>query len=286
MNELDVLRLKFSAPTAHFRIIHSNNPRRTYQVPPYSAIIGLIANILGEQATIEKLLETPFYLGVAAKHEFTSHDYTWMRNMDKSAHQNRFASVQNRSWQENIEHPGGQSPVIFEVLNNFELGIYLMHSDKTITERLINNAFQSDRWISHLHLGRSEDWAMIEEVKEMVLGVAKTSSEIKNAADFYQWMPHKDYCFYDSGKPAGEQEYEQIYNKTQGTVALVTTIYRTIEAPGTDNRTVQIRNFEHLPAKIVKSQVPLLDSFKLPTVFADSDLRTPIYLAKIAGKGR
>ena len=60
MNELDVLRLKFSAPTAHFRIIHSNNPRRTYQVPPYSAIIGLIANILGEQATIEKLLKPHF----------------------------------------------------------------------------------------------------------------------------------------------------------------------------------------------------------------------------------
>jgi len=283
MKDLEVLRLDISAPSAHFRIINSNDPRRTYPVPPYSTIIGLLANILGDAELIDRFLNSSFYLGMAAQYEFLSRDYTWLRNMEKGAHQNRFASVANRRWQENIEHAGGQSPVVFEVLNHYELKVYLCHPDKTIVQQLTQNIFLADKWFSHLHLGRAEDWAMVESAAPVTLTMLTCSKDIQNAAQYYQWMPTKDHIF-NGSEHFNLNDYTETYSKTQGTVTLVTTIYSLMEAPGTNSQMVTIRNFDHIPAKLVKGQVPLLDNFKLPALLVDFDLCIPVYLAKMNGR--
>lgn len=276
MSKYEVLRIKFTAPSAHFKISHSSNPHRTYPLPPYSTVIGLLANIAGQRDLIERMLSQSFDLGIICRYRYLSREYTWLRNMQADEHLKRFGIVSNRYVQEQVEHPGGQSPVTIEVLNDVEVFVYLFHPDREVLDCLVGNLDRPERWLTHLHLGRAEDWAMIDEKSMIELKVSNGGSDFGNAASYYQWLPVNEYAT-GIGTALSEQEYQEFYNKIQGNAVLVTSIYSLVETP---HQTV-IRNFRHVPALLCKSQVPFLDSLRLPRLLVDQELGTPVYMCRI-----
>ncbi len=280
MNTLRVLKLKIVAPSAQFRVIHSNNPRKTYPLPPYSTVIGILANILGEQDKINHMLDSKFALGIVSQYQYLSREYTWMRNMSRNAHLGRFHSIENRKWQEIPEHPGGQSPITVEVLNEVELYIYLYHSDTEVLNHLKANMCAPEKWLSHIHLGRAEDWGGIENYKIMDLTTSNTGSSFRGATSYFQWMPEPDFAF-GLDDHINQEEYLELYNKMQGNVVLVSSLYKLVEVTHKDGASWKIRNFQHVPARICSSQIPFLNNFTLPNLFTDNELNTPVYMALI-----
>ncbi|OIQ62926.1 CRISPR-associated protein Cas5 [Neomoorella thermoacetica] len=277
---LRVLKLGFTAASAHFRVTSSNNPRKTYPLPPYSTVIGLLANILGDRSKIEAMLAGGLALGVLAQHNYITKEYTWLRNMSPSAHKGRFYSYDNRRWQETPEHPGGQSPVVVEVLNDVKVYVYLYHPDKQVTGFLLENACLPERWLSHLHLGRAEDWAMITEATIMEICPSNEGRCLQNSSNFYQWMPAPAAAF-GLNELLDAAEYTSFYQKMQGNAVLVTSLYRLVEVPYQFGKKGLIRNFAHVPARLCCGQVPFLDNFRLPSLLVDRELKTPVYMAAI-----
>jgi CRISPR-associated protein Cas5t len=280
MTSIKTLRISISLPNAHFRIIHSNNPSKTYPVPPYSTVIGFLSNIIGNKDIIDKMIEETFALGILAKHEYLTREYIWLRNLSANSHRIRFSSNTNRKWQGIPEHPGGQSPVIVEVLNQVEIHIYLHHPNPLILQKLQQNITAPEKWFSHLHLGRSEDWVMIESINQIDLSVSNTAKDLREARAYYQWVPDPKYTF---GINAGicPKEYTELYNKVQGNAALVTSIYRLVEIPHGGSKFRLIRNFTHVPARLCRCSIPFLNNFRLPNLFTDTQHGTPIYMALI-----
>ena len=279
MKEIRALRMSFTAPSAHFRIIHSRDPRRTFSLPPYSTVIGLLANILGCPEKIEDMLGHPFALGILCSYGYITREYTWLRNLNSKAHKTRYARTDLREWQGMVDHPGVQSPVVVEVLNDVALIVYIHHPQEDILDTLLTNMDKSEKWLNHIHLGRSEDWAIPQEVKMVNLKVSNKPYDLSGSEDYYQWMPNPKYCFtHDSVI----DDYIQLYRKTQGIVCLVTSIYslKEIANHNTGKATI-IRNFSHIPARVVNSPVPFLESLRLPQLLCDPELHVPVYLTLI-----
>lgn len=280
VGNLKVLKIKITAPSAHFRVIHSNDPRKSYPVPPYSTAIGFLANILGEQEKIQKLLSVPFGLGILSRYQYISREYTWMRNMAPIAHKNRFISIDNRIWQEQIEHPGGQSPITVDVLNEVEIFLYISHPNTDIISCFKKNINKPEKWLSHLHLGRAEDWAIIEEINITELFVSNAGKDIRNASRYYQWMPEPKYAV-GLGEHINPKDYIGLYKKMQGNAVLITSLYQLVEVSYKDNKNKLIRNFDHIPGRLCSSQVPFLDSLQLPALFVDEEIAVPVYMCLI-----
>jgi CRISPR-associated protein Cas5t len=280
--EVKVIKLHISAPSGHFRIIHTNDPQRSYPLPPYSTIIGLLANILGNKELINEMLTNNFSLGIISKHDTISIEYTWMRNLNKSFHVNRFILPNNRYHHESREHMGGQVPISVEVLNDVNLYIYVSHPSDIIMNSLLENTKYPERWFSHLHLGRSEDWACIEEVSFQILSVSNRPDDFSNVNQYYQWLPRPEAVF-GIDKYLPTNQYKSLYQKMQGNIVLVTSLYKLVEAPYSNDG--YIRNFDHIPARLTNNPVPFLDDFTLPELFVDQELNVPVYMVKIPGGG-
>lgn len=279
---IDVLKLELSMPNAHFRIIHSNEPQKTYPVPPYSTVIGFLANILGNREQIEKMLEDSLALGVLSKFNYITHEYTWLRNLADSNHRSRFGSLHNRTWQEMPEHIGGQSPVSIEVLNDVHLMLYIYHPHLALLETVMENTNQPERWYSHLHLGRAEDWVVINSASIISLSVSNNPASLRNSKQYFQWMPEPASAF-GINSLIDESLYNELYQKTQSPAMLVTSIYNLIKVPYDGKEGEVIRNFQHIPARLFSSSVPFLSNFTLPAVFVDAELKVPIYMANVVG---
>lgn len=275
MSKVKVLKFNVSLPSANFRVIQSNNPRRTYPLPPYSTVIGFLANILGEKENINMMLNDPFALGIASKYGYITREYTWLRNLDARMHKNRFLSTDNRKWQEVPEHPGGQSPVTVEVLNEVKVVIYLKHPNQTVEYKLLENYNKPETWLSHLHLGRAEDWAIIENAQKTEMSLTNQPSDFQQAGSYYQWLPLPEYA-YGLDCLVERKDYEELCQKTQGNAVLVTSFYTRVELGGS-----VIRNFDHVPARLCCSQIPFLDDFTLPWLLTDKELHLPVFLCSL-----
>lgn len=278
----NALRFTISMPNAHFRIIQSSRPQKTYPVPPYSTVIGFLANLLGNEEQIELMLQGDLVIGVLCKHDFITREYTWLRNLQANTHRARYGSLDNRGWQEVCEHIGGQSPVSIEVLNDVHLVLYVYHPNRSVLETLQKNACCPEKWYSHLHLGRAEDWAMIESAAEISLIVSDKPADLRNSNQYYQWMPDPAVAF-GLGNYVEEGHYRELFEKTQGPATLVTSLYRVIKVPYHGDEGGIIRNFEHIPSRLSCMSVPFLNSFMLPAVLADLELSIPVYMANIGG---
>jgi len=277
---LETLRHKVILPNAHFKVVHSGNPHKTFPVPPYSTVIGFLANILGDMGKIKEMLSGGLALGILAQHEYISKEYTWLRNLSREEHCRRYVSAGNRIWQDIAEHPGGQSPVTFEVLNDVTVWIYTYHPESDVLETIKQNSYLPEKWFSHLHLGRSEDWATVEAAEMVKLEVSNRASDMKETGKYFQWMPQPDYAF-GVNIFINEQEYGELYSKILGPATLVTSTYRLVEAHLGEGKTGVIRNFKHVPARLIDRPVPFLDSFKLPALFVDRENNTAVYFACI-----
>lgn len=281
LTQIKVLRLHLSAPSGHFRIIHSNDPQRSYPLPPYSTVIGLLANILGQKELIEKMLTSKFSLGIVSGHHSISLEYTWMRNLNKSSHIKRFLLSKSRNYHEVREHIGGQMPISLEVLNDVDLYIYVRHSNTMLLDILLEYTKYPERWFSHIHLGRSEDWACIEDASFQLLSISNKPNDFRNASKYYQWMPRSDAVFGIDDYLSADQ-YKSLYNKIQGNIILVTSLYKLVKAPYSDGF---IRNFDHIPARLTNNPVPFLEDFTLPELFVDQELHVPVYMTQISEGG-
>lgn len=289
---INVLRIRVSMPNAHFRIIHSSEPQRTYPLPPYSTVIGFLANVLGSQKQIGIMLKGGLVLGVLSKHDHVTREYTWLRNLSPGAHTGRYGSLDNRTWQGVIEHIGGQSPVGIEVLNGVHIILYIYHPDDSLLKTLNRNLVCPEKWYSHLHLGRAEDWTIIDSASMVTLGISNNPADLRNAKQYFQWMPEPNVAF-GIKRYVNEGHYTELYRKIQGPAMLVTSVYSLVRVPykgkkGKKAKVVggAIRNFEHIPVRLSCSPIPFLDDFTLPAVLADSELNVPVYMAYIAGNSR
>lgn len=282
LESLNILKLIITAPSAQFRIFYSKDLTRTYPVSPYSTVIGLIANIIGNQEMIKKLLGQQFALGILCSHKYKSREYIWLRNLSVNQHKKRFSHRKLREWQGVIEHPGFQFPKKTEVLNDVKLIVYLFHPQKDVLDIVKKNVLRPEQWFSHLHLGRSEDWACIENVSFQSLAISNEPKKLCNASQYYQWMPRPDVAF-GMEDYLSTEEYVSLYNKIQGNIELVTSLYKLVENPYSKGD--YIRNFEHVPARIINNPVPFLDNFTLPNLLVDQELKTPVYMAQIGAGG-
>lgn len=95
-NSLFTLKIKIYQPQAHFRIPFSYRRRHTYPVPPYSTVLGLIANVLGirnlpgqEEPCVNDNCNCLYHklkrinIGVCGNFETKVEEYFWLRNLEK-----------------------------------------------------------------------------------------------------------------------------------------------------------------------------------------------------------
>ncbi len=160
--------VKIFQPTAHFRVPFTYSRRHTYPLPPYSTVIGMLANLLNIRSQEDPLFRDilGLRLSVAGSFQTRITEYVWLRNLARNAHITRFGSVHRRSFQGLPEHPGGQIPVRLDVLENVTLWLVFAHENEEFLHNL-QRAFQHPRPRDVLHLGRAEDWIILEETGEV-----------------------------------------------------------------------------------------------------------------------
>lgn len=280
---MQTLKIKLHAPSAHYRMPHSSNPHCTYPVPPYSTVIGILCNILGNKDKIQEFLAVDFGLGMLSRYESLTREYVWYRNLNQQQHKRRYNTVSNRRWQERPDHPGGQSPVSVEVLNEVELNIYLMHRMeflKVITENLL----YPERWFNHIHLGRSEDWAWPVRAQIINLEASREPAMSRNAGSYFQWIPRPEYCW----DTTATHDYIEYYKSCKGTLTLVSNKYHYV-LPSTgklsSSSTGAIRNFTYIKAKMSAAPVSFLKPAVLPELYVDPAEHCPVHFARIEGEG-
>lgn len=194
--DLRVVRIKIYQPVAHYRVPFSFKVRHTYPLPPYSTIIGFFCNLLGIRNTrgegepdceeFRKLKQIK--IGICGQFESRNKEFIWFRNLSKEYHVKVFGSERNRYNHGMPEHPGGIQPVHVFTLNNVRLWIYLYHEDEVFLGTIVN-AFDGTKRKDILHLGRAEDWIVVEKVDFIELEAIKKGYNFRK----FLWIPEKVY---------------------------------------------------------------------------------------------
>jgi CRISPR-associated protein Cas5t len=221
-------RVNIVQPTAHFRVPFTYSRRHTYPLPPYSTVIGLLANLLGIRGQNDPAFVRLLHLKIALAGRFESKttEYLWFRNLSVAAHKTRFGSTQIRSLQGVAEHPGGQMPVRVDVLENLTLWIWLAHEDRDFL-RSLHDAFTTPRPRDVLHLGRAEDWLILEEVGPVtalqeMLGVDRFGG----ATPWFHWIPEHPYIPGELHEEFGEKLPARTWPEYGGLRQRITSFYR------------------------------------------------------------
>lgn len=261
-----VLRIKIYQPDAHYRIPFSFKRRLTFPIPPYSTIKGFMCNLMGIKKEEDKKfmkLKDGLSLAVYGKYESIIKEYVWFRNLKKDFHISRFNSPSNRIIDRIPQHPGAQMPIIIDVLNNVNLVIYIYHSDENFLDE-IKTAFNGKKERnSVIHLGRSEDWLVFEEIKMIQLK--------KNSATripFFTYLPSfkfvsRDFLF---------DNYENFYEKINANIFRFPTFYKI-------NEKNQRLFTEFITVKLYEG-----GNFRKQEFYCDSELEDlPVIFANIKG---
>lgn len=191
---MKLLRIKIYQPQAHYRLPFTYQRRHTYPIPPYSTVIGFLINVLGishqDSEDFENLKQIK--ISIAGKFESKTTEYIWFRNLLKKSHEARFGYVENRFINGHIEHPGGQSPISIDVLNEVKLVIHLAHENEIFLRKIKENLENPSHRLEILHLGRAEDWIVLEEVSEIFdINDESRVKFIRRDADYkhFFWIP-------------------------------------------------------------------------------------------------
>lgn len=223
MNKLKALRLKIYQPHAHYRVPFTYQRRHTYPIPPYSTVIGLLCNVLGirnlkgegepEDENYKKLKE--LQISIAGRFESKTTEYTWFRNLLKNSHIERFSSIHIRTINGHIEHIGGQVPVLIDILNDVRLLIYLAHSDEDFLKMIKANLETPSRRLYPLHLGRAEDWIVLEEISEIIEVGYREKIPDGNYSYFF-WIPNNNHYIQNGQTPGLRYRVPTFYKLTNG----------------------------------------------------------------------
>ncbi|WP_438316094.1 type I-B CRISPR-associated protein Cas5b [Candidatus Caldatribacterium sp. SIUC1] len=194
----EVLRLIIYQPQAHYRIPFTYQRRHTYPLPSYSAVRGFLGNILGIRG--DTFGENPnpekngdfrnlknLKIGVCGRFEAKTTECTWLRNLSKTEHIKAFGAVENRVRFGVGEHPGGQAPVLIDVLNEVRIVVYLAHEDSSFLEKLFQKIQNPVGRLYPLYLGRAEDWVIVEEIKKVPLEVKSKDAHFEH----FFWVPER-----------------------------------------------------------------------------------------------
>ncbi|MGB9857917.1 MAG: type I-B CRISPR-associated protein Cas5b [Dictyoglomaceae bacterium] len=264
-NKIKALKIKIYQPQAHYRIPFTYGRRHTYPIPPYSTVLGLIANVLGirnipgqEEPCINENCNCDYHklkevkISICGKFVAKTTEYTWLRNLSKEAHTKRFGVVENRYVGGYIEHIGGQIPAFIDILNEVNILIYLYHYDINFLEK-IKETFENpvnDR--SPLHLGRAEDWIVIEDLDYVDLVI----DEINGNYGYFFWVPEK--IFFDKFD----------FDKVEGLLYNLPTFYKIKDG---------IRNFVYIRTKLNDGNLGDILGY------LDEKEDIPIFLADLKG---
>ncbi|HWP93517.1 MAG TPA: type I-B CRISPR-associated protein Cas5b [Thermodesulfobacteriota bacterium] len=191
------LRIRIYQPQAHYRVPFTYQRRHTYPIPPYSTVIGLLCNVLGirnlktqgepkEDANYKKLKELK--ISIAGRFESKTTEYTWLRNLSKDSHIIRFGSTNIREINGHIEHIGGQSPVLIDILSEVKLFIYLANNDEVFLKKIKTSLENPTQRLYPIHLGRAEDWIVFEEISSIFELEYKEKIQDGNYRNFF-WIP-------------------------------------------------------------------------------------------------
>ncbi len=271
---MNFLRIKIYQPQAHYRIPFTYRIRHTYPLPPYSTVIGLFCNVLGIDSQLsddyKKLKKIK--LSIAGRFESKTTEYVWFRNLSSKSHIGRFGYVENRSINGHIEHIGGQTPVLIDVLNEVHLIIYVAyeeapHEKENFLEKLKGALENPAKRLEIIHLGRAEDWIVLEEVSDLLdISTFEVQSRDGNFGHFF-WIPKKIWAEKSDGKALN------IFNSVDGLLYRVPSFW-TIEGYEKTFNRHGIRNFDFILAKLndglLTNQTFLFDIHtRLPIFFAD-----------------
>jgi CRISPR-associated protein Cas5t len=270
-NRAYILRLKIYQPQAHYRVPFTYQRRHTYPIPPYSTVIGFLCNVFGiddqEKEEYQKLRSIK--ISIAGRFGSKTTEYTWFRNLSKSAHVERFGSVDNRSIGGDIEHIGGQSPVLIDVLNDVRLVIHLAHEDDSFLGEIRSSLENPVQRLEILHLGRAEDWIVIEELSGPVeLSTSEICRMDGNFRHFF-WIPEP---FYPPEPKDGASDFDCY----EGLRYRLPTFWTVEDYATTRNRHGR-RIFEYMTVK-------LSDGLLKDKIFLfDKECNLPVFLANFGG---
>ena len=223
---IDVLRIKIYQPQAHYRIPFTYQRRHTYPIPPYSTVIGLLCNLFGirnyegrgepcenESCDCNYHKLKNLKISICGRFESKSTEYTWFRNLNLDAHNKRFGVPQNRYVGGQIEHIGGQFPVRIDILNEVYLWIYLYHEDENFLEDIKQSFENPSNRIDTIHLGRAEDWIVIDEIDFEEVNVDDACGDF----EVFIWVPENIYLPSDTSFD---------FNNVGGLIYRIPTFYR------------------------------------------------------------
>lgn len=268
--DISLLKIEIYQPQAHYRIPFSYQRRLTYPLPPYSTVLGLIANILGirnlpgqEEPCIKENCNCDYHklknlkISICGNFKAKTTEYTWFRNLSKDSHVERFGYINNRYVAGHIEHIGGQIPCFIDILNDVNIIIYLYHEDTSFLEKIKHYFEKGNSRTSPLHLGRSEDWIVIKEINLVnYLIVEEINGDYAN----FFWVPER---IFDIGININFK-----FEKIQGLIYNLTTFYKIRDG---------VRNFEYIRVKLNDGNLGDVSSFY------DPKAKIPIFLADLRG---
>ena len=279
MSELHILRLRFSQPSAHYRVPFSFSRRHTYPIPPFSTVIGMLCNVLGlrsqEEEDFKKLKN--LYMAIYGTYDSITREYVWFRNLSQDAHKKRFGSTNNRFFDGTPEHPGGQTPVRVDVLEDVKLVIYLGSHDEDFLKTIKDAFSSSEKWLYPLHLGRAEDLVIIDEID---FTFPEKPSVPTSTLPYFTWIPKIPKEEERLWSPP--ENYSKFFEKIFGTFHRVPTFYR-IEG--------KTRIFDFVRAKLFEKGGLPLNSYARPFKFPEDrfkvegrEISLPLFLVKIGGE--
>lgn len=268
---MKLLRIKIYQPQAHYRIPFTYQRRHTYPLPPYSTVIGFLVNALGIWNQEDDLYVNgikKLKISIAGKFESKTTEYIWFRNLKKEKHLQRFSYVENRELNGHIEHIGGQSPMLIDILNEVNLLIYLYHSDTKYLLKIKEGISNPSNRLEILHLGRAEDWIVLEKEPEFL--------DIENF-EHKRWDKDYKHFFWIPEKIFPLNEWQIDYQKFDGLLYNIPTFCEIEDYQNTFNRH-GARRFDHIRTKLNDGKI------KETQVVLDKELQLPIFLGDLNGK--
>lgn len=266
-----ILRLRIYQPQAHYRVPFTYQRRHTYPIPPYSTVIGFLCNALGidDQEKDEYKKLRYIKISIAGRFDSKTTEYTWFRNLVKSAHVERFGSVENRSSGGHVEHMGGQSPISIDVLHDVRLVIHLAHEDDSFLEEIQSSLENPVRRLEVLHLGRAEDWVVIEELSEVSLSSLEVCRVDADFRHFF-WIPEHFYT------PEAKDSASD-FDRYEGLRYRLPTFWTVEDYTTTRNRHGR-RIFEYITVKLSDGLL------KGKRFLFDKECNLPVFLADLRGR--
>jgi len=264
----EILKIKIHQPDAHYRVPFSYQRRFTYPIPPYSTVKGLLCNVMGITNENDKNfneLKEGLSLAIYGNYETIVREYIWFRNLKKESHISRFGLATNRVVDGTPQHPGGQMPVIVDVLHNVDLTIYIYHP--AMLDEIKSTFEKPTKRASTLHLGRSEDWIVIKEVEKISVGKGTIRS-----LPLFCWVPSfNDLTIPTEGndKENFKEDYKTFFSQINGNLFKLSLFYEISE----DNK----RTF----TKFIEVKLFEKGGFRAHQFFVDESEKIPLFFAKM-----